>query len=514
MGMGMEPLQRSFSLAVKNPHGVTIRKTLNQLAQHSFKRPDCERNANNQDQALVILATPSFATWLNDDAGFIPKTLRHLTSNLDQAAEIDVLVAVVDGLSPTPSEVPQANGSSPNEGFSILHGSQSLVLPGLWSSEGHSPAVRTQELLSSITISGAPSQATEITLPLASTLFQNGRHSTLQASKWRFENGNFIKVRSEEKSQQTINVFSGNKTLELEELSRIPATPITPARRIVSGLGNIVRRVDFGPDGVGPASRELEASMDAYLESRNGARTNIAVYALIVPADIVRVREAESSTGSEDENGLLTGRTEVEALWHAPNGNTGFIGDWIKKGATFCRVLSGGGGWGLKQGLLSLDPQTTYNQANEPSFSFMGVSFDEASSSSLSSSSALGDLAKPDAYIQFFVADPHQGQDQGERVKSNATDGMTTVVGTVPSTVDEMPRVSEGLISDNIPDEDLFIHHVGHFGAVSESGMFVESSEASSASFSGNSKSESGSEGHMVRSKIDMPYSFYTWKTL
>ncbi|KAH8815261.1 hypothetical protein F5884DRAFT_665380, partial [Xylogone sp. PMI_703] len=458
------------------------------------------------EQALVVLATPSFAASVSDDVDFIPKVLRRLVGKLDQPNEIDVLVAVVDGLSPTPSDISEGNGSlSPKEGFSFLYGKQQLVLPKLWStSDGDSPDVGNQELLSYIKISGATSLATEVTLPLANTLFKNGRQSTLVASRWRFENEHFVKLKSESKAHQTINVFSrenGGQTSRVKEIWRVPAIPITPARRVASGLGNIVRQIDFGQSGVGPASRELEASMDAYLETRKGEKTKIAVWALIVPEDVAKIQESKPIQGTEDEQGKLPiDRSEIEAMWHTSNGaNASFIGDWIKKGATFCRVLSGGGGWGPKQGLLSLDPQTVYTKVNEANFSFMGISFDDDESSS----SSLGDLAKPGSYIQFFVEDPHCDQEQAKRKTptSSANALRATVVGTIPSTVDEMPNVYEDANRDrdDVSNDDLFVYLDGHFGAVSERGMFIESSETNAG-------------GRTVRSKIDMPYSFYGWK--
>lgn len=152
--------------------------------------------------------------------------------------------------------------------------------------------------------------------------------------------------------------------------------------------------------------------------------------------------------------------------------------------------VSGGGGWGPKQGLLSLDPQTTYSQVDEPDFSFMGVSFEDSSSS-------LGDLAKPGAYIQFFVADENSAL---RLEQANDGNSVAAVVGTKASTVDEMPDVSGSKISD-AADNELFIHHDGHFGGVSEVGMFLESSRQDARDVE-------------VKSKIDLPDSFCTWRSL
>ncbi len=49
--------------------------------------------------------------------------------------------------------------------------------------------------------------------------------------------------------------------------SYIPGIPLTPARAIVNGLGNIVRKLKFDNGLIGPASQELEASVDTALKS-------------------------------------------------------------------------------------------------------------------------------------------------------------------------------------------------------------------------------------------------------
>lgn len=284
------------------------------------------------------MATPSFAQSVSDHAGFLPQVLQGLIGPLEKTSEIDILVAVVDGLSPNLSKASRTEGLTSDEGFSILRGTQSSLLPNLWNEEISSSTIRSNDLLSSITISATPGPTPKVTLPLANTLFRNGRHSTLEASRWRFENGNITKVKSQAKNGQIINIsddrnFTGFSTI-------IPVVPLTPARRIVSGLGNIVRQLDFHRDGgVGPASRELEASMDEYLEARKGEKTNVAVWALVVPADVAKLQTSEpSGTGSYGGSELLVDQAEIKLSWSKPSLDTGFVGNWIDMGATFCRV--------------------------------------------------------------------------------------------------------------------------------------------------------------------------------
>ena len=96
--------------------------------------------------------------------------------------------------------------------------------------------------------------------------------------------------------------------------NRTPAVSLTPPRRIESGLGNIVRSIDFGNGDIGPASRELETSVTEYLAQKGQTRSTVGVWALILPKDVA----AESYSSEE--------------LGHQ------YVGRCLEKGATLCRV--------------------------------------------------------------------------------------------------------------------------------------------------------------------------------
>jgi hypothetical protein len=295
--------------------------------------------SEKEPQGLVILATPKFAKWLEDDAGFIPRVLEAVSRIPKLSAqkfrakhpmEIDVICACVDGLSPSVEFMP--NQSVAQEGFSFLHG-VAHILPGLWDEE--TAAASSQETRSSITFSGHDSWENNVTMPLANTLFQTGKLSFLRASKWRRSvNLPFVKLKAMDKSHQTINVFDGMESGEL--LAYIPATSLTPARQIVNGLGNIVRVIDFGPDGHGPASRELETRVDEYRNnlskiSKSMGTSPFAVWALVVPEAALQ----SSKPGSLHQLHLSSNDTQVKA---SKDTFHDYIGHWISQGATLCRV--------------------------------------------------------------------------------------------------------------------------------------------------------------------------------
>lgn len=170
--------------------------------------------------------------------------------------------------------------------------------------------------------------------------------------------------------------------------------------------------------------------------------------------------------------------------------------------------MSGGGGWGAKQGLLSLDPQTTYKTVNEARFDFSSVSLEEQQAS------ALGNIAHPNAVIQFFLAngemisrplpDTFQGNEPVEASQKRTYADMfqtATVFGAVPSTVDIIPTF-ESPASVTTPGDSIEFRK-GLFGAVSESGMYYDSTVPKDI-ISG----EHVTRPVAISTKIDLPYSY------
>lgn len=175
--------------------------------------------------------------------------------------------------------------------------------------------------------------------------------------------------------------------------------------------------------------------------------------------------------------------------------------------------MSGGGGWGVKVGLLSLDPQTSYASIAEawldaPNFSTTSPSDQQIT--------ALGNIAKPGSYIQFFTT--HNAQSEGEPLFTTGSPRKmsvsTTIVGTVPSTIDDIPT------SKIAPDETVqtMRRRIGEFGCVSESGLFIQHTLAiGNTTLDKNSsyrqKRQSSSRSLPItrpsfETKLDLPYSY------
>jgi hypothetical protein len=293
-----------------------------------------QRTVNDSRQAVVILATPSFAPWLEQDSGFIPRLLQKLTEKINykfvDLCEIDVVCACVDGISHTPPRIALKGEPSP-EGFSFLRGLSAHIIQTAWAEEEpDSSKVPTQ---ASLTFRGRyrGRNTPYFTVPLANTLFKTGKFSTLGVSRWKASEKSFIKVKEiPDKKNVIIDVFSSKIH---EPTLRIPAIPLTPARRIVNGLGNIVRTVDFGEDGIGPASRELETMVNEYLVAMDRPQSTIDVWALVIP------RKAVSALTNQSAADLMLDINDVKTNWeHFKEPRYEYVRSWISKGATLCRV--------------------------------------------------------------------------------------------------------------------------------------------------------------------------------
>ena len=154
--------------------------------------------------------------------------------------------------------------------------------------------------------------------------------------------------------------------------SRLPLRALTPPRQIEEGMGNILRQLATPPSAAGTqsrggASRELEVAVSAYMQSLPAGQAGagaVQVYARLTPQQPAATSPAE----------LL-----------------------LYPGARLHRVLSGGGGWGNKAGLLALDPQAERDVAG----------FERELAARLDGDDGPhGGIVQPGAWAQFFVVEP------------------------------------------------------------------------------------------------------------
>ncbi|CAG8976631.1 hypothetical protein HYALB_00002147 [Hymenoscyphus albidus] len=469
------------TMVASTPNTIVKNKMLRCLKRRF--RPGNEKWKARQTHpwAVVILATPQFAAWLEEPT-FISDVLVNLTKPQTEGfppLELDVVCACVDKVAFTVDFLRSASAeqSRDRSGISILQGRSDLLLPGLWDDEVNSQT-HTTELLSTITVASSQDDSIKnsikIDIPLANTLFTNGRKSTLLISRWQHKQPesnerSFVQIMSAEKLNQVVNAL-GDMAIDRPHML-ISVTPLTPARPITSGLGNIVRQIDFGNNNIGPASRELEAVVNKRIETLLEKRKKFNVWALIVPEAIV-------SQASPEMQKHLSPVDEGSELLDLDGGTVAY---WVNKGAKFCRVVSGGGGWGDKQGLLSLDPQTTHSPIENSALEFPNQTIEEQKTS------ALGNIAEPGSLIQFFIR--RKSFERMSRLRRSVQDpfAKSVVFGTVMDTVD----TTEEKVFEN---DEKMVFCAGLFGFQSSSGMFL--------------RQRPQPDGLEFTTKIDMPASF------
>lgn len=119
--------------------------------------------------------------------------------------------------------------------------------------------------------------------------------------------------------------------------------------------------------------------------------------------------------------------------------------------------MSGGGGWGAKQGLLSLDPETSYAQPEQNDIDAFVKAFEERNSAKPSSG-----LVPPGSYVMFCV-EPYLSIEQKRSLKLPPILSL----GVSPHSEDTQPS-SEAKATDSVRILD------GYMGVQSAAGLFVK----------------------------------------
>lgn len=191
------------------------------------------------------------------------------------------------------------------EGLSIQLGSLDSLLPGLWDeasdktpenqTRSGEPGSESAHVSVALRKSAYRLNMHTVTLPLANTLFHNGRRTTLLASEWlvsTFGDKCMNLTRMTEKRSQKIDLPMPLSEETQRIHMRCPLVPITHPRKIVEGLGNILAKVDIEGEP-SPASRELQVNIPRLLQLRHSrlnhdpASARIGVWALVIPEHLM-----------------------------------------------------------------------------------------------------------------------------------------------------------------------------------------------------------------------------------
>ncbi|RVX70919.1 hypothetical protein B0A52_06076 [Exophiala mesophila] len=261
--------------------------------------------------------------------------------------------------------------------------------------------------------------ASHVQLPVANTVFVNGTRATLFEDTWD--------IKLKESPQQTTHISSPEpvgvvhqKRIPLKSsviplthprspktFISVPAEALTRPRKILNAMGNVVAAIQV--DGVAvPASTELEKAVSKYLIDQPKAADNgpLRIYAYVWP---------ESAASYEDN----------------PFDSHGGLRSFPGKARLF-KVTGGGGGWGKKKGLLSLDPAIDYEKMPEVS-SFPDM--DMLDNEEMEDEVKLKGMVPAESTIQFLVSNPtlapFSPQHRSAQVsKNNNPDRSVCIFGT------------------------------------------------------------------------------------
>ncbi|KAK8154574.1 hypothetical protein IWX90DRAFT_58492 [Phyllosticta citrichinensis] len=213
-----------------------------------------------------------------------------------------------------------------------------------------------------------------VAIKLANTLFLSGRKKTfLDATYLVDPSGDLHLAQHEWLAHCSIPYHAGEdsflknfdeRVLKTDKLLNLSLVPLTEPRKISVSLGNILRTVELPDGSQRPASHELEANLESYFRTTEQQPHPRPVWALLTDeSGVERSRLVFHNAKFMDAlYGEPSQRSGLEIMWSKPDLEASdeykipLRESIVLDGAKLQRVLSGGGGWGDKAGLLALDP--------------------------------------------------------------------------------------------------------------------------------------------------------------
>ena len=446
---------------------------------------------------IVLLVSKRHARLLHDDHEFCSRLIYRAINRAE--GQVDLLAGVVDGVTFPKNKQIRGLGvlsalpkSSGFEGISVWVSESKVAAPELWSTaerpEDRSSANPAQPSGLSFQFQSTDPklQTTRVLqLPLSNTLFLNGQVSTLYAQRWTVTGilppcPRLLSDHRTRLSHQVLRmtdfwqVDSEGTSFNIE--TRLD--PMSSPRRVAASFGNVISKLQS--DDVADAQRSFPASTD--LENwvsqrmRMGklADQQVEFWALVTP----REKWVDSSYLASPDLQMS-----------------------LNTGSRLHKVLGGGGGWGLKKGLLALDPGFDYQFPDSP----LSVGEMRDPGQQQIEQRGVGEVVRPGDVVAFYVCnhlDPPDSYSANSLNKKSwcITSSASIALGTVPSTSDIMPDASGG--RDTIMGID-YLYVRNHFGMVSEQGMALKIAvqDARHGSLLGQNELDM-----MLKTKLDPPY--------
>lgn len=372
----------------------------------------------------LLLVTPKLAHWLDASDGFLPQLMQNLYGKAPKTDCLYAVAAVVDKIPCKPKVVGGLDKPSAAETISESEG-LSLLLVGEHNVQGKpvpprkfgGPADEETDLLFSIQNGEGKQSPTDgphrVGLRLANTVFVNGKESTLFGMRWKFDTAENTYTRDHTIDLTSCTVTSSHFSSKTEPRVTLPLHPLGQRKRVLASMGNILRQISKSTDPASndpiPASSDLEKDLPQYIKEHNISDHRVSVWALV---EKPQARVTDSNLSAQE-----------------------YLNQSLRQGGKLHRVVSGGGGWGKKQGLLSLDPEICFSgSANPDALAGLEMIFNPSGRADLDSAalvkslvgddlSLLSQVATAGDFIQFFVStdpsEPHERDAQS--VGSNVT---------------------------------------------------------------------------------------------
>lgn len=339
--------------------------------------------------SALFLVTPSLAKAFEPSHPFHVSLINHIFRQRSLGPRPQSVVAVVDAISNIDPLVPSYESVQDGEGIAVCISDRLGTVEEDGSSDV--PLIRFSE---AINHTSTRPRAVSYLAPVANTLFINGSEHTMVRQDWKpdsqgswvrdFEPAhlNSIDVSVNDGIGQYTNFTDLHTTLEI----------LTEPARVKSSMGNIVRELKIASGATISASTELEDIIPSLLKSRNssGDEGEFRVYALVYPESHGYVIDDDFKIPMKLPEKQDDGPTRIKGR---------MMRSLLKNGGRIYRVTSGGGGWGKRAGLLSLEPRVDVRHRNvsEPAspefiFSDDGVTMPDSKQ-----------LIPPGSVIQFLA---------------------------------------------------------------------------------------------------------------
>ncbi|KAL9129009.1 MAG: hypothetical protein Q9217_002443 [Psora testacea] len=487
------------------PSSFDITRLLAGTNRHQALRPPRHESINKsiapgRIPLVLIILTPAHIGLLSQSHAFIRETLRTSFGKIEFGQEIHALVAIIDRVPiPTSSDLHSEDlvdyhtitahqNHNGYQGISVGTFDSYIAAPDLWSHRNVSSKWDNMDIQQpstlSFSITGVNQVSRLLQVPIANTIFQNGMPATLFAQRWIMEGkaGDLICIEEAHLRRQTIHMTRrpdiADNQLDFNLHTKL--RPITPARTVTAAIGNVISKVEVDKDQERPASQELESTINDQIRNGKLERDKVEVWALLRPQN--------NSSPDPSSSNLI----DLQAA--------------IASGARLLKVLSGGGGWGEKQGLLAVDPDSGYDSRASHIYT-------EDKDAAIERGGIFADIVKPGDTITFLVNDVAfamrsikavESERQLPRTRKFALRKQLLDFGCLPSTMDAMPTPKNGENSSTRPSPHMLIKK--YFGILSERGMSLKSTFASECKSLPDIQACGSAPKPPVMTKLDAPY--------